>query len=231
MRSREFETYKARFRAAIRQVLSEAEPGQLDEIGFPAYSHANPVINWLFWKRLHTVIDYIEAEAPYDRVLDFGCGSGVMLHFLSKVSRSVVAADVDLVPLKHMMRYVPLPSNVQVLEISAEALSREAPGSFDLIIALDVLEHVPDLEKSASGLLRLLRSGRQLVISGPTENLLYKFGRRLAGPEYSGEYHERGVEEIRRLLESRAELRQIATLYWPAPLFQIFAARPVAAQH
>ena len=73
-------------------------------------------------------------------------------------------------------------------------------------------------------LLRLLRPGGQLVISGPTENVLYRFGRKLAGPEYSGDYHERGVAEIRRMLASRASLKQIATLYWPVPLFEIFTA-------
>jgi hypothetical protein len=48
MKSREFSTYKARNRVAFRQVLSEAEPGRLHEIGFPAYSHASPLLNWLF---------------------------------------------------------------------------------------------------------------------------------------------------------------------------------------
>jgi 2-polyprenyl-3-methyl-5-hydroxy-6-metoxy-1,4-benzoquinol methylase len=225
MKSSRFRAYKARYRAAIRQVLSEAEPGRLDEIGFPAYSHANPLINWLFWKRLHTVIDDVEREAPYDRVLDFGCGSGVMLPFLSKVSQSVIAADVDLVPLEHMMKHVPLSPNVQLLNISAEPLSREAAGTFDLIIALDVLEHVRDLGGTTDQLLRLLKPGRQLIVSGPTESLLYRFGRKLAGPEYSGDYHERGVDEIRRMLSRKAVVQPIASLYWPAPLFEIFAAR------
>ena len=224
MKSREFNAYKARYRAAIRQVLSEAQPGRLDEIGFPAYSHANPLINWLFWKRLHTVIDYVECQAPLRRVLDFGCGSGVMLPFLSKISGSVVAADVDLVPLEHMRRHVPLASNVQIADASTEAVSQEPAASFDLIIALDVLEHVRDLPETIDQLLRLLRPGRELVVSGPTESMLYRFARRLAGPEYSGEYHERGVAEIRNLLAKKVNLRQIATLYWPAPLFEIFSA-------
>jgi 2-polyprenyl-3-methyl-5-hydroxy-6-metoxy-1,4-benzoquinol methylase len=227
MRSSEFEAYKARYRAGIRQVLSEAEPGRLDEIGFPAYSHANPLINWLFWKRLHIVIDHVERAAPYDHVLDFGCGSGVMLPFLSRVSQSVIAADVDLVPLDHMIKHVPLSPNVRVLDISTDSLSSAVAGSLDLIIALDVLEHVRELGETTDQLLRLLKPGRQLIVSGPTESLLYRFARRLAGPEYSGDYHERGVDEIRRLLQKKAILEPIASLYWPAPLFEIFAARPL----
>jgi 2-polyprenyl-3-methyl-5-hydroxy-6-metoxy-1,4-benzoquinol methylase len=93
-----------------------------------------------------------------------------------------------------------------------------------VIVALDVLEHVEDLSGTLSELLRLLMRGGQLVISGPTENNLYQFGRRLAGPEYSGVYHERGISEVRRMLAERAKLKDIATLYWPVPLFEIFTA-------
>jgi 2-polyprenyl-3-methyl-5-hydroxy-6-metoxy-1,4-benzoquinol methylase len=224
MNSSEFNAYKARYRAAIQQVLSESEPGRLDEIGFPAYSHANPLINWLFWKRLHKVIDYIQGGAPYQRALDFGCGSGVMLPFLAGACREVVATDVDLVPLESTRRHFPLAPNVQVLDASGNALAGQPAASFDLIIALDVLEHVKDLAGTLTILLRLLKAGGQLVVSGPTENSLYRFGRKLAGPEYSGDYHERGIADIRGELLRRVRLKRIATLYWPAPLFEIFAA-------
>jgi 2-polyprenyl-3-methyl-5-hydroxy-6-metoxy-1,4-benzoquinol methylase len=224
MNSREFNTYKARYGAAMEQVLSEAEAGRLDEVGFPAYAHANPLIQWLFWKRLHKVMDYIEVRAPYGRVLDFGCGSGVMLPFLAGVSREVTAADIDLLPLERMKRHIPLASNVEVRDAGVGTLRQMPAASFNLIIALDVLEHVKDLSETLTQLLRLLRPGAELVVSGPTESRLYRIGRKLAGPEYSGDYHQRGVEEIRAMLAERASLKRIATLYWPAPLFEIFAA-------
>lgn len=224
MKSAEFTAYKRRYGAAIHAVLAEAEPGRLDEIGFPAYSHANPLIKWLFWKRLHIVMDYVERRAPFERALDFGCGSGVMLPFLSGLSREVVAADVDLLPLERMKSRIPLASNITEWDASASVLADAPAASFDLIIALDVLEHVKDLDSTLANLLRLLRKGRQLIISGPTENAMYQFGRKLAGPEYSGEYHERGVAEIRRALDRQTRVTPIAVLYWPVPLFEIFAA-------
>lgn len=224
MNSRDFAAYKARYGGAIQQVLSEAAPGRLDEIGFPAYSHANPLISWLFWKRLHTVMDYIERAAPFQRALDFGCGSGVMLPFLAGVSREVVAADIDLLALESMKSHIPLAPNVKVQDASADAISRLPASSFDLILALDVLEHVADLSATLAQLLRLLGPGGQVVVSGPTENALYRLGRKLAGPEYSGEYHERGVAEIRQMLAEQTNLKLIATLYWPIPLFEIFSA-------
>ena len=225
MNSSEFRDYKIRYRSAIRKVLDEAERGRLDESGFPAYSHLNPLINWLFWQRLRTAMNFIEKHAPYENVLDFGCGSGVMLPFLAQHSRQVTAIDIDLLPVESLKKYIPLAENVRVLDAKQISLPQLTPKSFDLINALDVLEHVDDLSTTLSDLLNLLKPRGRLVISGPTENTIYRIGRKLAGPEFSGEYHERGTAEIKRELARLAGVRQIATLYWPAPLFEIFVAQ------
>jgi 2-polyprenyl-3-methyl-5-hydroxy-6-metoxy-1,4-benzoquinol methylase len=224
LRSEEFQKYKARYRAAIRSVLRESERGRLDEAGFPAYSHPNPLINWLFWQRLRTAMNYIENHAPYEKALDFGCGSGVMLSFLAQHSHQVTAIDIDLVPLERVKKYIPLAENIRVVDAKQVTISQLPSKSFDLINALDVLEHVDDLPRTLTELLNLLKPGGRLVVSGPTENILYQIGRKLAGPEYSGEYHERGIAEIKREMERLARLEQIATLYWPVPLFEVFAA-------
>ena len=224
MKSAEFDNYKARYRSAIREVLRESERGRLDEAGFPAYSHPNPLINWLFWQRLRTAMNYIEKHAPYEKVLDFGCGSGVMLSFLAKHSQRVTAMDIDLVPLDRVKKYIPLAENIQVLDANQVSISQMTPKSLDLINALDVLEHVDDLRGTLSDLLKLLKPGGRLVVSGPTENILYQIGRKLAGPEYSGEYHARGIAEIKRELNRLARVEPVATLYWPVPLFEVFVA-------
>ena len=225
MNSSEFRDYKIRYRSAIRKVLEEAERGRLDESGFPAYSHLNPLINWLFWQRLRTAMNYIEKHTPYENILDFGCGSGVMLPFLAQHVRQVTAIDIDLVPLESLKKHIPLAENVQVLDANQISLSQLTPKSFDLINALDVLEHVDDLSTTLRDLLHLLRPGGRLLVSGPTENIFYQMGRKLAGPEFSGDYHERGTAEIKRELARLTCVRQIATLYWPAPLFEIFVAQ------
>lgn len=225
MNSSEFNAYKTRYRAAIRHALTDSEKGRLDEAGFPAYSHPNPVINWLFWQRLRSAMNYIKKYAPYENVLDFGCGSGVMLPFLAERSKRVVAIDIDLFPLEKVKEHIPLAANVQAFNAKQTPISQFAPKSFDLINALDVLEHVDDLPQTLSQLLNLLKPNGQLVVSGPTENFLYRIGRRLVGPEYSGAYHERGIAEIKRELQRIARIEHIATLYQPIPLFEVFAAR------
>jgi len=224
MNSSEFNAYKSRYRSAIRKVLTESERGRLDEAGFPAYSHPNPIINWLFWQRLRNAMNHIQESAPHENVLDFGCGSGVMIPFLAQHSRHVTAMDIDLLPIQRVRQHIPLAENVEVLDAKKTPISILTPESYDLIIAIDVLEHVDDLSGILLQLINLLTHGGQLVISGPTENILYQIGRRLAGPEYSGEYHERGVAEIRSEVRRLAGIHHIATLYQPVPLFEVFAA-------
>ncbi len=225
MKTTDFKAYKIRYRNAIRQVLAQAESGRLDEAAFPAYSHRNPIINWLFWQRLRKVMEHIQRPTSYERILDFGCGSGVMLPYLSQISNQVTAMDVDLLPLESVQVHIPLAKNVEVKDASKTNISDLPANSFDLIIALDVLEHVKDLPRTLNELLTLLKPGGQLIVSGPTENILYRIGRKIAGPEYSGAYHERGIAEIKTELAPISRIEPIATLYWPIPLFELFAAK------
>ncbi|MBE7535875.1 MAG: class I SAM-dependent methyltransferase [Anaerolineales bacterium] len=224
MNSSSFNAYKIRYRSAIRRVLADSEKGRLDEAGFAAYSHRSPIINWLFWRRLHIAMNYIEKSAPYETILDFGCGSGVMLPFLAEQSQRVAAFDVDLYPLERVKQHIPLAANVQAADANQTPISSLPSRSFDLINALDVLEHVQDLPQTLSQLMNLLKPNGQLVVSGPTENFLYKIGRKIAGPEYSGAYHERGIAEIKNELKRIARVEHIATLYQPVPLFEVFVA-------
>ncbi|MGA7193075.1 MAG: class I SAM-dependent methyltransferase [Anaerolineales bacterium] len=224
MNNADFNAYKSKFRTAIRKVLSESESGRLDEAAFPAYSHPNPFINWLFWQRLRKTMEYIEGGAPYQRVLDFGCGSGVLLPSLGKLADQVTAADVDLIPFERMKTVIDFPSNIEVCDLHTFSLDQLPAASFDIITALDVLEHVDDLSGTLKNLLRLLKPGGRLIVSGPTENIFYRLGRRVAGREYTGNYHERGIAEIKHQLASVAHIEQIAVLYWPLPLFDLFSA-------
>jgi 2-polyprenyl-3-methyl-5-hydroxy-6-metoxy-1,4-benzoquinol methylase len=223
MNSTEFNIYKTRYRNAIQQVLSETEKGRLDEAAFPAYSHKNPIINWLFWQRLRKVMEHVE-NSQYENILDFGCGSGVMLPFLSNISKQVIAMDVDLLPIQSVRKYIPIANNVQIKDATKINIIDLPKNSFNLIIALDVLEHVQDLSKTLSELFSLLKPNGQLIVSGPTENILYQIGRKIAGPEYSGAYHERGIAEIKDEIKKIAKIHHIATLYQPIPLFEIFSA-------
>lgn len=216
-----FKAYKQQFVNATSKVLQDEHTDNLNEAAFPAYSNPNPLINYLFWKRIYRVIQEIEKKGKVGRVLDFGCGSGVMLPFLSERAESVNAVDVDLEPLRRLEKHVSFAENIH-FENTHTGIAK---NSLDLIVALDVLEHVDDLDKIFSELASLLKSGGEINISGPTENIFYKIGRFLAGSVYSGHYHVRDIYQIRDAAQKHFETENIATLFSPIPFFLIFKGK------
>jgi 2-polyprenyl-3-methyl-5-hydroxy-6-metoxy-1,4-benzoquinol methylase len=222
MNKSDFSSYKNRFLVAIRSVLEQANPGSLDEAAFPAYSHRNLLINYLFWERIRKVINYVEKGSPYNTVLDFGCGSGVLLPFLSTKSNKVIAADIDLNPLEKIKQFIHFPQNIEFIDLMKNTLEDFPPATINMISALDVLEHVENLQQTLETLCKLLKPGGKIIISGPTENIIYKAGRVFAGPEYTGDYHQWNIYQIRKILSSILKVKRIATLYYPITFFEVF---------
>lgn len=218
MQRSDFKKYKEKFVSATNKVLKAEHSENLDEAAFPAYSNPNPLMSFLFWERLYRVIQHVEKRGSLNAVLDFGCGSGVMLPFLSQQATEVIAVDIDLEPLRRLEKYIDFDEKVQFSESYVDI----PPQSLNLIIALDVLEHVDDLEKVLAQLSSLLAPGGEIIISGPTENIFYKLGRILAGPTYSGDYHVRNIYDIQDITDRYLNVRKLATLFYPIPLFLIF---------
>lgn len=221
----DFRSYRFRIRELFGRALAAAEPRRLDEATFPAYCHPNPLVGWLFWQRLRVVMELVERHGPCERALDFGCGGGAMLPFLARNARSVTGLDVDLAPFQAVRELLGLPASVEVRGSGAATLAELPPASFGIVLALDVLEHVDDLPAVLRELARLLQPGGLLVVSGPTENAFYRLGRRLAGPEYSGSYHVRGVAEVEAELRRVLPVETVARLYPPVVLFRVLVGR------
>ena len=221
MKRKEFNIYKKQFVGATKKILATEHSESLDEAAFPAYSNPNPLMNFLFWERIYRVIKYIEPKGSLKKVLDFGSGSGVMLPFLAEQTEEVIGVDIDLEPLKKIKQYINFPENIQLQETYQEIPQK----SLDLIIALDVLEHVDNLDGELENFASLLAPGGELIISGPTENFLYKIGRFLAGPSYSGHYHVRNIYDIRRATPKNLTPRNLAILYPLIPFFLIYTAK------
>jgi len=102
-------------------------------------------------------------------ILDLGAGTGGVSAALAADGRhSVVAVDVvanaDLRELKRVSAGAPL--RVAQVIASADALPfREA--SFDVVLCLETIEHLPDARSSAREMMRILRSGGQVMITTP----------------------------------------------------------------
>lgn len=201
-----FSDYRTTFLAAFRQIINECPPRELDEAAFPAYSHPNPIINWIYWRRLKTVMDEIKRGGGLDFALDFGCGSGVLLPFLAFYSKQVNGADLETAPFLKMKKYIKFSDSIEVLDLNQTALETLLSESADLITALNVLEHIDDPASTIDQFFRILKPKGKLIVSLPKENNLYRFARKLAGKEFTGDYHSTTYDKVEALCAARGEL-------------------------
>lgn len=177
------------------------------------YTNANPLVRWIFWRRLAGLLELAEGVRRA-RALDFGCGEGAFLPSLSRSFEQVVAVDLDVSAAGGLARLYRLENTLLV-----QARSPELPfsdGAFDFIVAADVLEHFLDLGPAAAELDRVLAPGGRLVVSAPSENIFYAIGRKVFGfrkPE--DHFHE--PEDIERALRQHLSLE--AKHYLPVHLF------------
>jgi hypothetical protein len=93
-----------------------------------------------------------------------------------------------------------------------------------LVLALDVLEHVADLKETIAAIAAAMAPEGRLIVSGPTENALYRLGRRLAG--FSGHYHRRAVGDVEAALRERFRIVAKRVVVPLLPLFVVLEAVP-----
>ena len=214
---------KARFQPAMREVLRRTRSKALDEAAIPAYAYRNPLIDMVFWRRLGVAFDEA-CRHKGRRALDFGCGTGIMSEALATAGFRVTAVDLDLGPKRQLEERISFSPSITFLE--GDLLSMKLPPeSADVIMALDVLEHITPLEPYVQAFTRLLSPEGVLIVSGPTENWLYRLARRLAGREFTGHYHVSDIHDVARCVGGGFALQTLARIVWPATLFEVLACR------
>ncbi|KGK56137.1 2-polyprenyl-6-hydroxyphenyl methylase/3-demethylubiquinone-9 3-methyltransferase [Xanthomonas arboricola] len=123
-------------------------------------------------KPLHALnpvrLQYVSARQQLAgaRVLDVGCGGGLLSESMARLGAQVTA--IDLAPeLVKVARLHSLESGVQVdyRVQSVEDLAAEQPGSFDAVTCMEMLEHVPDPTAIIRACASLLKPGGKLFLS------------------------------------------------------------------
>jgi 2-polyprenyl-3-methyl-5-hydroxy-6-metoxy-1,4-benzoquinol methylase len=215
--------YRDAYARVFREMLAAAPGGRYDESALPSYTHANPAMAWLFWRRLDAAFA-LAGDVSGGAVLDFGCGGAVTFRYLAARGCRIAGCDPEAEALaREVCRRLAIDAEIRA------GIEDFAGRRFDRILALDVLEHIEDLDRYLGQFAALLSPGGRLVVSGPTENWLYRLGRRLAG--FSGHYHVRNIYDIEARLAARGFRRLgIATLYPGVPLFRVSAWAPPPAQ-
>jgi len=154
---------------------------------------------------------FVAARAPLARrrVLDVGCGGGLLAEALAREGAAVTA--IDLAP--GMIEVARLHAAHSGLAIdyrvaAAEEVARELPQGFDVVTCMEMLEHVPEPAAMTATLAGLVRPGGAVFVSTVNRNLR-SFLLAIVAAEYLLNLIPRGTHEYERLIRP-AELARWA---------------------
>jgi 2-polyprenyl-3-methyl-5-hydroxy-6-metoxy-1,4-benzoquinol methylase len=181
-----------------------------------------PPAAYLGWSRIRHAQRLLDGASATRAALDFGPGLGVMLPFLVERFDRVVACDEDPEVTGFMTERLGLDG----VDVTNAVPPPNSLGSrYDAVLALDVLEHVEDLDGILATLLSETADNGVWIISGPTENAIYRMMRKLSRTR--GEGHVRSIYDVFDAIPPAMRREKVQRLPFGVPLFLIGRFRRV----
>jgi 2-polyprenyl-3-methyl-5-hydroxy-6-metoxy-1,4-benzoquinol methylase len=202
----------------LRQIGERLPAEQGAEMAIPSYLHRNPLLRKMAWMRVSLLASKVEQWARRGNseeatILDYGCGTGVLLPTAAEAAAKVYAVDIVTEGARITVKELGL-ETVEVID-AEQMTHRIADRTVDLILAGEVLEHVDDLPVCLAALKSKLKPNGRLMVTLPTENVAYRFGRWLAG--FGEHFHQRSSKDI-ELAIGQAGFNQLERRLLPSPL-------------
>uniref|UniRef100_UPI003899117E bifunctional 2-polyprenyl-6-hydroxyphenol methylase/3-demethylubiquinol 3-O-methyltransferase UbiG n=1 Tax=Methylobacillus arboreus TaxID=755170 RepID=UPI003899117E len=159
------------------------------------------------FKPLHEInplrLNYIDEHAGLagKRVLDVGCGGGILSESMSERGAEVTGIDLGEKALKvAQLHQYESGAKVDYRLISVEDLAKEAPESFDVVTCMEMLEHVPDPAAVVRACATLVKPGGKVFFSTINRNpKAYLFA--VVGAEYVLNLLPRGTHEYEKFIK------------------------------
>ncbi|MCG2577097.1 bifunctional 2-polyprenyl-6-hydroxyphenol methylase/3-demethylubiquinol 3-O-methyltransferase UbiG [Dechloromonas sp. XY25] len=119
--------------------------------------------------RLHWIDSAISLAGK--RILDVGCGGGLLSEGMAVRGANVTGIDLSEKPLGvAKLHLLESGQKVDYRKISVEELADEMPGAFDAVTCLEMLEHVPNPSSVITACARLVKPGGQVFLSTLNRN-------------------------------------------------------------
>jgi 2-polyprenyl-6-hydroxyphenyl methylase / 3-demethylubiquinone-9 3-methyltransferase len=159
------------------------------------------------FKPLHDInplrLDYIDRIAGLDgkRVLDVGCGGGILSESMAARGATVTGIDLGEKALKvAQLHKLESGATVDYRLVAVEALAEEQPESFDVVTCMEMLEHVPDAAAIVHACARLAKPGGKVFFSTLNRNpKSYLFA--VIGAEYVLNMLPKGTHDYQKFIK------------------------------
>ncbi|MBK8891034.1 MAG: bifunctional 2-polyprenyl-6-hydroxyphenol methylase/3-demethylubiquinol 3-O-methyltransferase UbiG [Dechloromonas sp.] len=184
--------------------MLNADPAELEKFGDLAHRWWDPSSEF---KPLHDInplrLDWIDDAIglPGKRVLDVGCGGGLLSEGMAVRGAEVTGIDLSEKPLGvARLHLLESGQKVDYRKISAEQMAEEMPGAFDAVTCLEMLEHVPDPASIVESCCRLVKPGGQVFFSTINRNpKAYLLA--VIGAEYVLQMLPKGTHDFARFIK------------------------------
>jgi len=188
---------------AERPPLPNADPAELQKFGALAHRWWDPQGDM---RPLHEInplrLDWIDrlASLAGKRVVDVGCGGGILAEAMAQRGARVTGIDLSTKPLRvAQLHALESGATVDYRERSAESLAAESPAAFDVVTCMEMLEHVPDPSSSVLACSTLARPGGWVFFSTINRNPK-SFLFAIVGAEYVLRLLPRGTHEYAKFI-------------------------------
>jgi len=194
--------------------MLNADPAELDKFGDLAHRWWDPNSEF---KPLHDInplrLDWIDQHVGLagKRILDVGCGGGLLSEGMATRGADVTGIDLSEKPLGvAKLHLLESGQKVDYRKIAVEQLAEESPGAFDAVTCLEMLEHVPNPSSVISACARLVKPGGQVFFSTLNRNpKSYLFA--VIGAEYLLNMLPKGTHDYAKFIKP-SELSRWAKL-------------------
>jgi 2-polyprenyl-6-hydroxyphenyl methylase/3-demethylubiquinone-9 3-methyltransferase len=190
--------------------MRNVDQGEIDKFSALAHRWWDPTSEF---KPLHAInplrLGWIESITNLEgkRVLDVGCGGGILAESLSKAGATVTGIDLSTKALKVAeLHQLESSTTVRYRSISAEDLAKEEPQSYDVVTCMEMLEHVPDPASVVGACANLCKPGGHIFFSTLNRNpKSYLFA--IIGAEYILQLLPKGTHQYEKFIKP-SELAQ-----------------------